>query len=292
MKKLLVLILSAALILASAACAESPDLFAEIHGKLFEFSSGAGAWSTELTVDADGSFTGSYHDSEMGETGEGYPDGTLYGCSFHGQFTEPARVDEYSWTAKVTLELDEGQVPEAIEDGVRYVTSVPYGIEKAQTVTFFVPGTPVDHLPEGFADWSHLQEIDPDATEIPYYAIWSEADEAGFITYPDAAEPDVPLAGGWEAAADPTVTEEIRALLDKGLNGMLGVDYEPVTYLGSQVVAGRNHAILCKATVVAPNAVPSWKIVYLYEDLQGNVSILNIADFDAGSLCTYGAEAE
>ena len=228
----------------------------------------------------------------MGETGEGYPDGTLYGCSFHGQFTEPARVDEYSWTAKVTLELDEGQVPEAIEDGVRYVTSVPYGIEKAQTVTFFVPGTPVDHLPEGFADWSHLQEIDPDATEIPYYAIWSEADEAGFITYPDAAEPDVPLAGGWEAAADPTVTEEIRALLDKGLNGMLGVDYEPVTYLGSQVVAGRNHAILCKATVVAPNAVPSWKIVYLYEDLQGNVSILNIADFDAGSLCTYGAEAE
>ena len=73
---------------------------------------------------------------------------------------------------------------------------------------------------------------------------------------------------------------------------MLGVDYEPVTYLGSQVVAGRNHAILCKATVVAPNAVPSWKIVYLYEDLQGNVSILNIADFDAGSLCTYGAEAE
>ena len=187
MKKLLVLILSAALILASAACAESPDLFAEIQGKLFEFSSGAGAWSTELTVDADGSFTGSYHDSEMGETGEGYPDGTLYGCSFHGQFTEPARVDEYSWTAKVTLELDEGQVPEAIEDGVRYVTSVPYGIEKAQTVTFFVPGTPVDHLPEGFADWSHLQEIDPDATEIPYYAIWSEADEAGFITYPDAA---------------------------------------------------------------------------------------------------------
>ena len=292
MKKLLVLILSAALILASAACAESPDLFVEIQGKLFEFSSGAGAWSTELTVDADGSFTGSYHDSEMGETGEGYPDGTLYGCSFHGQFTEPARVDEYSWTAKVTLELDEGQVPEAIEDGVRYVTSVPYGIEKAQTVTFFVPGTPVDHLPEGFADWSHLQEIDPDATEIPYYAIWSEADEAGFITYPDAAEPDVPLAGGWEAAADPTVTEEIRALLDKGLNGMLGVDYEPVTYLGSQVVAGRNHAILCKATVVAPNAVPSWKIVYLYEDLQGNVSILNIADFDAGSLCTYGAEAE
>lgn len=292
MKKLLVLILSAALILASAACAESPDLFAEIQGKLFEFTSGAGGWSTELTVEADGSFIGNYHDSEMGDTGEGYPDGTLIGCSFHGQFTDLTQVDEYSWTAKVTVEPDEGQVPETIEDGIRYVTSVPYGIEKAQTVTFFVPGTPVDRLPEGFADWSHLQEIDPDATEIPYYAIWSEADEAGFVTYPDAVEPDVPLAGGWEAAADPTVTDEVRALLAKGLNGMVGVNYEPVTYLGSQVVAGRNHAILCQATVVVPNAVPSWKIIYLYEDLQGNVTILNIADFDAGSLCTYGAEAE
>ena len=290
MKKLFVLILSAALILASTACAESPDLFAEIQGKLFEFTSGAGGWSTELTVEADGSFIGNYHDSEMGETGEGYPDGTLYGCSFHGQFTDLTQVDEYSWTAKVTVEPDEGQVPEMIEDGIRYVTSVPYGIEKAQTVTFFVPGTPVDRLPEGFADWSHLQEIDPQATEIPYYAIWSEADEAGFVTYPDAVEPDVPLAGGWEAAADPTVTAEVNELLTKGLHGLVGVSYVPVAYLGSQVVAGRNHAILCQSSVVVPNAVPSWKIVYLYEDLQGNVSIMNIAAFDFGSLCTYGAE--
>ena len=36
MKKLLVLILSAALILASAACAESPDPFAEIQGRSME----------------------------------------------------------------------------------------------------------------------------------------------------------------------------------------------------------------------------------------------------------------
>jgi len=35
---------------------------------------------------------------------------------------------------------------------------------------------------------------------------------------------------------------------------------------------------------------PAYVIVYLYEDLQGNVSILNVADFDIGSLCTYGEE--
>jgi hypothetical protein len=95
--------------------------------------------------------------------------------------------------------------------------------------------------------------------------------------------------GGWVPAADPTITEDVKALVEKATEGLLGVNYEPVTYLGSQLVAGTNHAILCKATVVNLNAIPTWKILYVYEDLQGNVSILNIADFDAGSLCTYGA---
>jgi len=54
--------------------------------------------------------------------------------------------------------------------------------------------------------------------------------------------------------------------------------------------AGTNYAILCQGTVVVPDAEPEWKIVFLYEDLQGNVTVLNIADFDFGALCTYGAE--
>ena len=89
--------------------------------------------------------------------------------------------------------------------------------------------------------------------------------------------------GGWQAAEDPTI-------FDKGLEGLVGVGYKPVAYLGSQVVAGTNHAVLCQGTVVVPDAVPSWKIVYLYQDLQGNVSVLDIEDFDFGALCSYGAE--
>ena len=63
-----------------------------------------------------------------------------------------------------------------------------------------------------------------------------------------------------------------------------------MAYLGSQVVAGTNHAFLCQAVTVVPDAVPRWTVVFLYEDLQGNVSLMNIADFDFGALCTYGAE--
>ncbi len=98
------------------------------------------------------------------------------------------------------------------------------------------------------------------------------------------------LSGGWTPAADPAVTEEIRSLVDQALDGLLGVHYVPVAYLGSQVVAGTNHAVLCQATVVYPDAQPQFVILYLYQDLTGNVSILNIAPFDIGSLCTYGAE--
>ena len=98
------------------------------------------------------------------------------------------------------------------------------------------------------------------------------------------------IAGGWAAAADPTVTDDVKALLDKALAELVGVDYVPVAYLGSQVVAGTNHAILCQATVVVPDAEPFYAIVYLYEDLQGNVSVLDIEEFDFGALCNYGAE--
>ena len=98
------------------------------------------------------------------------------------------------------------------------------------------------------------------------------------------------MVGGWQAAEDSAVTEELQAVFDKGLEGLVGVGYTPVAYLGSQVVAGTNHAFLCRAVTVVPDAVPRWTIVYLYEDLQGNVSLMNIADFDFGALCTYGAE--
>ena len=106
----------------------------------------------------------------------------------------------------------------------------------------------------------------------------------------DVPSESIALAGGWTPAEDPAITEEIQALFDQAMEGLVGVGYVPVAYLGSQLVAGTNHAILCQATVVYPGALPAWKIVFLYEDLSGHVEIMNIADFDFGSLCTYGAE--
>ena len=98
--------------------------------------------------------------------------------------------------------------------------------------------------------------------------------------------------GGWSPSADPSITDDLKTVFEKGTETLTGAVAIPVAYLGSQVVAGKNHAFLCRtaSAYTGIEAEPAYVIVYLYEDLQGNVSILNIADFDIGSLCTYGAE--
>ena len=107
-----------------------------------------------------------------------------------------------------------------------------------------------------------------------------------------AAHAETPLSGGWAPSNDPTVTEELLTVFEEGTSVVTGLVYVPVAYLGSQVVAGTNHAFLCQAISAydAIETAPSYAIVYLYEDLQGGVSLMNIADLDIGAFCTYGAE--
>lgn len=89
-----------------------------------------------------------------------------------------------------------------------------------------------------------------------------------------------PLDGGWqnvpcEAAELP---EDAQAAFDKALDGLVGAEYTPVALLSRQVVAGMNYCILCQITPVVPDATPTWALVYIYADLQGNAEITNVYD--------------
>lgn len=106
-----------------------------------------------------------------------------------------------------------------------------------------------------------------------------------------AACADAPVTGGWTPAESTELTGGRTAVFDKGMEKLVGVHYEPLAYLASQVVAGTNHCFLCRATVVYPGAQPYYALVYLYEDLAGNVSVLNIAPLDLGALAET-ADAE
>ena len=183
MKKLICALLIGVMLLSlSFGMAETQLSFADLASLEWTFSSGVGAWYTCIWIEEDGTFTGEFHDSEMGEADEAYPDGTVYGCLFHGKMSLSGQVDEYTWKLHVDeLALDEGQVPEVIEDGMRFVTSDPYGLKAGQDMLLYLPGTPVDKIPEGFIPWAHLDAYGEDVKELPYYGLYDPQEETGFI---------------------------------------------------------------------------------------------------------------
>ena len=185
MKKLICLTLTLAMLLIGclAAAEAQPALsFADLDELDWTFSSGVGGWYTCIWIEEDGTFTGEFHDSEMGEADEAYPDGTVYGCLFHGRMTLGEQADEYTWKIHVDeVELDEGQVPEVIEDGMRFVTCEPYGLKAGNDMLLYLPGTPVEKLPEDFLMWAHLYAYGEDVKELPYYGLYDPQEETGFI---------------------------------------------------------------------------------------------------------------
>ena len=84
------------------------------------------------------------------------------------------------------------------------------------------------------------------------------------------------IVGGYTAAESLAITDEFKKVFEKATAELDGVAYTPVAYLASQVVAGTNHRVLCKAQVVVPDAVPTYAILTIYEDLQGNAEVTDI----------------
>ena len=92
------------------------------------------------------------------------------------------------------------------------------------------------------------------------------------------------LAGGWMltdelSGSDAVLPADVKTAFDKAMGGLLGVNYEPVAYLGSQLVAGHNYAVLCKASVVSAEPARAMAVIIIYADLQGNASLLSINPF-------------
>lgn len=145
----------------------------------FTFSSGAGGWGTVMTLKDDGSFTGEYHDSEMGDMSEEYPNGTVYVCNFSGKFENIKKVNEYTYKMTLSyIDSEETYGEEWIEDGTRYIGSNPYGLESGKDFYFYLPETPVHELSEGFMTWSPNYYS---SYTLDYYGIWNVENDYGFF---------------------------------------------------------------------------------------------------------------
>lgn len=97
------------------------------------------------------------------------------------------------------------------------------------------------------------------------------------------------LDGGW-AVTD--VQDDGLVAFKKATEELVGVSYTPIRVLSSQVVAGMNYCVLCKAQVVAPNAEPYYTLAFVYEDLDGNAELTQFKDLDITMISTLAADTK
>ena len=99
------------------------------------------------------------------------------------------------------------------------------------------------------------------------------------------------IDGGWVIPDEIAIDKnpEARAALEKARETLAGAEFEPVTVLGTQAVAGTNYCILCKVTAVWVEQ-PTYVLVYVYEDLEGNAEITDTMDITLGNTETVSAE--
>lgn len=156
--------------------------FEDLSGYTFEFSSGAGAWSTYFTIEKDGSFAGNYHDSDMGSTGDGYDHGTLYYSEFSGHFTDLTKVDDTTYEMTLSDIAYQNTVGETeIIDSIKYVYSEAYGLTGTDTFKICLPGTPVSALSAEVYSWVSI--ANDNDTELTLPIIVNEAEELGIYSY-------------------------------------------------------------------------------------------------------------
>ena len=191
MKKIILMVICLVLALSAAAAAEE-NILDTMSGLEWTFSSGAGGWSTEMRIETDGAFAGSFHDSEMGESADDYPDGTVYFCSFFGRMSVAEQVNENTWKIHVE-KLEKNQGREEIADGIRFVPADVYGISEGDEMLLYRPGTPVSVLTEEMQLWAHVIDQETPPLELENWFLSSEKNDSGFVGYEAA-----PLANPWE----------------------------------------------------------------------------------------------
>ena len=142
----------------SEAAAQEQGFWRQVKGK-YIFSVGAGAWSTIMTVNADGSFSADYHDSDLGVTGDGYPNGSRAIASGTGKFTYTKRNNDgsFSMTCDPKAFHQNGTVGDVtIKDGVRVETvDGIYGLTPCNTFTVYPTGYATSALSDDVKSWMY-----------------------------------------------------------------------------------------------------------------------------------------
>ncbi|KFI92174.1 PASTA domain-containing protein [Bifidobacterium stellenboschense] len=109
----------------------------------YGMGSGAGAWGASLTINVDGTFKGSYYDTNMGDTGDDHPNGSRDESSYTGRFKSAKKNGDGTYTLQCdagAFKIDGKVGTSRIEDGVQVNTVKPVGMDPCGEFTLYPKG--------------------------------------------------------------------------------------------------------------------------------------------------------
>jgi hypothetical protein len=91
------------------------------------------------------------------------------------------------------------------------------------------------------------------------------------------------LSGGWTSVFDKqkaTLSEEEKYIFDNAKSKYTDLELEAIAVIARQVVSGTNYMYLAKGYKKGEENKATYKIVVVYNDLEGYSSISKVSDFD------------
>ena len=156
--------------------------FEVLSQKAYSYSSGAGAWSEDFKIQKDGSFYGDFHDSDMGDSGDDYPNGTIYISSYSGHFTDLTKINDTVYEMKLAdISYDTEPDSQEYSDDFHYVYTKSLCFEGADIITIYLPGTPIKEIPEDVYWWLSAQNSSK--TELTTIALANLSSQIGIYSH-------------------------------------------------------------------------------------------------------------
>ena len=158
----------------------------------FYFSYNVGGWWTRIYIGSDGSFYGTYIDSDYSNPYPERDDIPLYYdywynryCSFSGRFELVEQVSEYEFrlrVASLSYDNEPGGVYVDDEEKSVYIYETPRGLDGSEEFTLYLPGRPTSDLPAGFINYIMQATNDFTSYErMRYWGLRNMGTEEGFV---------------------------------------------------------------------------------------------------------------
>lgn len=85
--------------------------------------------------------------------------------------------------------------------------------------------------------------------------------------------------GGWnlDEVKGTALPQKVQSAFTAVTSELVGADYEPIAYLGSQTVNGTNYRVLALQKLVAQNAEKRLVKMIIHEELDGSVRLVSVS---------------